>query len=180
MKKFISFFSFIALTVLAVSLVSCSKSNDDPVDPDEPEYKIAGSMKVALTEPIFEYCNVDAILEYDGKTETIKLDENTKVEDAGLIDILNEGESPAGRVVETHFSHKPGKTKLHLSFTLTEEGKKKIAAAGEEDKVYFLSGLKLEANHGSQTSMQSHTYHLNKIEEEMKIAANNHVFILEQ
>ena len=96
MKKFISFFSFIAIAVLAVSLVSCSK-NDDPVDPEEPDYKIAGSMKVALTEPIFEYCNVEAILEYDGKTETIKMDENTKVEDTGLIDILYDGESPACR-----------------------------------------------------------------------------------
>lgn len=167
MKKFLSFFSFIALAVFAMSFVSCSDNGDEPTDPKD--VVLDGGMKVSVSESIFEYCDVVATLTHDNQVETFKMDASTQVAGSDK------------RVVEKKFTHKPGvKNTLKLDFTLTEEGKKKMEAAGEEDEVKFHVTMELTGNHGTQTRDGGYTWNIQHLSEQVEITKTNKLFGLEQ
>lgn len=181
MKKFISFFSFIALAVFAVTFVSCSKDNDEPEQPEPVEKDFIGNVKIAVTDEIFDYCDCVLTLVYDDEEHDIKFEEKHKVTDTNLGNLLENGQSPAGRIVEGSFIYKfeHSKIKAHLTFTVNEEGKKKIEAAGDEDEVHFAVAIKLKSARHEETKITGQSYFLKQLEQSLKDESPLHPYTLE-
>lgn len=172
MKKFITFFSFIALTVIAVSFTSCSKDEDEPEEP-KPEYVKSGGFKVAVTDKIFDYCDIEVVVKYDNETKTYKLDNNTKVTDTGISSVPESSEPAAGRSKEESFTYKNGRINLDLTYTIHEEGKKKMEAASERDSIPYALSITLKSGSETKTTKKYLSSFVKSLEEEIKTAVNN-------
>lgn len=175
MKKFITFFSFITLAVIAVSFISCSKDEDEPDDP-KPEYVKSGSFKVAIADSIFDYCDIEVVVKFDNETKTYKLDENTKVADTGLAEIMVTTGPIPGRMKEDSFTYKNGRINLDLVYTIHEEGKKKIEAAGDNDSIIYAVGMTLKSGNDGKIHQAGQSPFVKKLEDYIKTASTNKGF----
>lgn len=130
MKKFA--FMMLALMATAamgtITLTSCN--NDEEQEIPEPEPVVANYARyiVNVSEDIFALCDGVVTLEHDGKTETYKLDGNTKVDDTKLGSLMGIDGKVAGRKLDlAGIEYGAHPFKATLSFQINEEGKKQIA-----------------------------------------------------
>lgn len=143
MKKYFSVLWLLVMAFSSLSLVACGSSDDDPVadKPEEPIITIPtyAKLEVKMVEDMFQLGDFIITLEYDGKTETYKLDESTKVAKVtfeGKEGFFLDRETVPGRVLEIKpFKFEAHPVKYTAEFVFNEAAKERMKTAPEEDQI---------------------------------------------
>ena len=148
MKKFFYLFSVIAMTIVSFSLVGCSKSDPVAEEEEKPAPKPNYAMfEIKAVEDMFELGDFIVTIEYDDQKLTYTLDETTKVKNISFdaADGIFERNPLPGRVLKIEpFEFKTHPVKYTGKFVFTEEAKKRMAEAPEEDQIDFGVYAKLQ------------------------------------
>ncbi len=193
MKKYLYSLLFMAMAIVSsVALVSCDSK--DPVTEEEkpvaePTY---AKLEIKFSEDIFEYGDFNVTLEYDNQKYTYTLNEKTKTTDVKFdgLEAFKEQNKISGRVLEVApFQYKNVPVTYTGKFVLSEEGKKKIAAATTKD-IDIICYAKLQRckedgtvgyiSDGKTDIRVFNGTHVNELEGFLQTLEQEHKFLFEQ
>ena len=133
MKKFFSIFSIMAVVIAAMSFVSCSKDNNDPViDEPKPETFKSVDYYLIVDENFFKYGDVEVTVTTDGVEEVYSFLKVAKKETANIVYTEKAVDNAPIRKIDGKLPYKKN-IKISAKFILTDEGKKLVEAASDEE-----------------------------------------------
>ena len=139
MKKFFSIFSVMAVVIAAMSFVSCSKDNNDPViDDPKPEIFKGVNYFLIVNEDFFKYGDVEISITTDGMEEVYSFLQVAKKETLDIWYAEKTEKNAPIRKIDANFPYKKN-IKISAKFILTDEGKKLVEAASDEEEFDFFA-----------------------------------------